>query len=149
MVALSVADRTPSGRARKIAVATSGGTRRIAASELRQILGYEKLPSLLFTVDVCPFAAHLERLAWVPGVDLEPLVAMETKRRVIADVLDHDRLVVFDHDPKIVSARLAGSMGACTAVGNGADRAGYRGGTDGARRQGARTQVEGTVGEAE
>jgi glyoxylase-like metal-dependent hydrolase (beta-lactamase superfamily II) len=66
--------------------------------------------SILFTVDICPFAAHLERLAWVPGVDLEPLVAMETKRRVIADVLARNRLVVFDHDPRIVSARLAGSV---------------------------------------
>jgi glyoxylase-like metal-dependent hydrolase (beta-lactamase superfamily II) len=66
--------------------------------------------SVLFTVDVCPFAAHLERLAWVPGVDLEPLVAMETKRRVIADILANDRLVIFDHDPRIVSARLGGTM---------------------------------------
>ena len=65
--------------------------------------------SILFTVDVCPFAAHLERIAWVPGVDLEPLVAMETKRRVIADALRHNRLVVFDHDPRIISARLAGT----------------------------------------
>jgi glyoxylase-like metal-dependent hydrolase (beta-lactamase superfamily II) len=66
--------------------------------------------SILFPVDICPFAAHLERLAWVPGVDLEPLVAMETKRRVIADILARDRLVVFDHDPNIVSARLLGTM---------------------------------------
>jgi stage II sporulation protein D len=50
--ALSVAVRTPSGRAREIAVGTNGGSRRIGAGELRQILGYEALPSLLFTVDV-------------------------------------------------------------------------------------------------
>jgi glyoxylase-like metal-dependent hydrolase (beta-lactamase superfamily II) len=66
--------------------------------------------SILYTVDICPFAAHLERIAWVPGVDLEPLIAMETKRRAIVDVLAHDRLVVFDHDPKIISARLAGTL---------------------------------------
>ncbi|HLZ10201.1 MAG TPA: MBL fold metallo-hydrolase [Chloroflexota bacterium] len=72
--------------------------------------------SILFTVDVCPFAAHLERLAWVPGVDLEPLVAMETKRRVIADVLANDRLVIFDHDPHVVSARLTGSVARWTVA---------------------------------
>ena len=66
--------------------------------------------SALFTVDICPFAAHLERIAWVPGVDLDPLVSMETKRQVIADVLAHDRLVIFDHDPKIVTARLSGTI---------------------------------------
>lgn len=65
--------------------------------------------SALFTVDVCPFAAHLERLAWIAGVDLEPLVSMETKRQIIADVLAHDRLVIFDHDPNVVAARLAGT----------------------------------------
>jgi len=50
--ALSVAARTPSGRAREMAVGTRGGSRRIGAGELRQILGYEALPSLLFTVEV-------------------------------------------------------------------------------------------------
>jgi stage II sporulation protein D len=50
--ALSVAARTPSGRAREIAVGTNVGSRRIGAGELRQILGYEALPSLLFTVNV-------------------------------------------------------------------------------------------------
>ena len=65
--------------------------------------------SALFTVDVCPFVAHLERIAWVGAVDLEPLVAMETKRRIIADVLAHDRLVIFDHDPRVIAARLRGT----------------------------------------
>ena len=50
--AVAVADRTASGRAREIAVGTAGGTRRIGAGELRQILGYEKLPSLLFDLKV-------------------------------------------------------------------------------------------------
>src|SRR5262249_40959634 len=52
--------------------------------------------SMLFTVDVCPFVAHLERVAWIPAVDLEPLVAMETKRSIIADALGNKRLIVFD-----------------------------------------------------
>jgi glyoxylase-like metal-dependent hydrolase (beta-lactamase superfamily II) len=66
--------------------------------------------SVLFTVDVCPFVAHLERIAWIPAVDLEPLVAMETKRSIIADALATDRLIVFDHDPYVVTARLVGSL---------------------------------------
>ena len=66
--------------------------------------------SALFTVDVAPFLAHLERVAWIAAVDLDPLQAMDTKRRVIADVLAHDRVVIFDHDPNVESARLAGSL---------------------------------------
>jgi glyoxylase-like metal-dependent hydrolase (beta-lactamase superfamily II) len=65
--------------------------------------------SALFPVDVCPFVAHLERLAWVPAVDTEPLVSMETKRRLISDIIQNDRLVIFDHDPNVVAARLKGT----------------------------------------
>jgi glyoxylase-like metal-dependent hydrolase (beta-lactamase superfamily II) len=65
--------------------------------------------SALFTVDVCPFVAHLERLAWIPGFDVEPLVSLETKRQIVADVLANDRFVIFDHDPDVIAARLVGS----------------------------------------
>jgi len=65
--------------------------------------------SAIFTVDVCPFVSQLERIAWVPAVDVEPLVSMETKRHIVADVLAHDRLVIFDHDPNVVAARLVGT----------------------------------------
>lgn len=64
--------------------------------------------SALYPVDVCPFVAHLERLAWVAAVDLEPLVSIETKRRLVNDILANDRLVIFDHDPNVVVGRLAG-----------------------------------------
>ena len=49
---LSVVERTPSGRARTILVRTSGSSPRLDASELRQILGYGTLRSLLFEVSV-------------------------------------------------------------------------------------------------
>lgn len=66
--------------------------------------------SALFTVDVCPFVAHLERIAWVAAVDLEPLVSMETKRQLIAEALAKDHLIIFDHDPNVVAARLRGTI---------------------------------------
>ncbi|HUX88094.1 MAG TPA: MBL fold metallo-hydrolase [Chloroflexota bacterium] len=65
--------------------------------------------SALYTVDVCPFAAHLERLAWIPGFDVEPLVSLETKRQIVADAVTNNRLVIFDHDPDIIAARLVGT----------------------------------------
>ena len=65
--------------------------------------------SALYTVDVCPFVAHLERLAWIPGFDVEPLVSLETKRQIIADVVTNNRLVIFDHDPDVIAARLVGT----------------------------------------
>ena len=48
--------------------------------------------------DVCPTSAHLP-LPWIMGYDLEPLVTLETKRRLLklADV--EGWILVFGHDP--------------------------------------------------
>jgi stage II sporulation protein D len=45
---VSVGARTASGRAKDLALATSAGSRLISAVELRQLMGYERIPSLLF-----------------------------------------------------------------------------------------------------
>src|SRR5207302_544303 len=54
---ISVAARTPSGRARTLRLETSSGSRALAAVDLRQQLGYRRLPSLLFSVEVDSGAA--------------------------------------------------------------------------------------------
>jgi len=45
-----VESRTPSGRARTLRLETSAGPRRLPAVELRELLGYQRLPSLFFEV---------------------------------------------------------------------------------------------------
>jgi stage II sporulation protein D len=50
IVDVEVAERTPSGRARTVRVRTSRSAVELPAAELRQILGYQELPSLLFDV---------------------------------------------------------------------------------------------------
>jgi stage II sporulation protein D len=47
---LTVESRTQSGRARELSVQTVAGARRLLAVELRQLLGYTRLPSLFFEV---------------------------------------------------------------------------------------------------
>src|SRR5438552_2476296 len=47
---IAVESRTASGRAQGLAVETSAGRRPLPAVELRQLLGYSRLPSLLFEV---------------------------------------------------------------------------------------------------
>jgi stage II sporulation protein D len=47
---LSIAARTSSGRVNTLRVVTSSGTKSLPAVELRQLLGYQRLPSLLFEV---------------------------------------------------------------------------------------------------
>ncbi len=52
VLGLRVAERTGSGRAKTMSVRTGAGVRSLAAVELRQILGYRELPSLLFDVSI-------------------------------------------------------------------------------------------------
>jgi glyoxylase-like metal-dependent hydrolase (beta-lactamase superfamily II) len=51
----------------------------------------------LFIADLAPTAAHLP-LAWIMGYDVEPLVTLETKRRVLTQAAAENWLIVFEHD---------------------------------------------------
>ena len=52
-----------------------------------------------FLADVVPTMAHLP-LPWIMGYDVEPLVTLETKRRILARAASEDWLLVFEHDAK-------------------------------------------------
>jgi len=62
--------------------------------------------SLLFLGDTCSWAAHLDRLAWVPAFDLYPMQSIEGKRRLRAAALSRNTLLVFQHDSQVVTGRL-------------------------------------------
>ena len=64
--------------------------------------------SLLFLSDAASWAAHLERLAWVPSFDIYPMTSIETKRRLRQEATGKDALLVFQHDGQVVTGRLAG-----------------------------------------
>ena len=67
---LRIASRSESGRARTVSLKTPGGARSLAAVELRQILGYRELPSLLFEVTVDGDAAVFKGAGSGHGVGL-------------------------------------------------------------------------------
>jgi glyoxylase-like metal-dependent hydrolase (beta-lactamase superfamily II) len=50
-----------------------------------------------FLGDITPTAAHLP-LPWIMGYDVEPLVTLETKRRLFAQALAEKWLLIFEHD---------------------------------------------------
>ena len=58
-----------------------------------------------FLADLVPTSAHLP-LPWIMGYDLEPLVTLETRRRTYQRAEAEGWLLVFEHDPKVVSGRL-------------------------------------------
>ena len=51
-----------------------------------------------FLGDVVPTTAHL-RLPWIMGLDLEPLVTLESKRRLLTEAEAEGWILVFEHDP--------------------------------------------------
>ena len=59
-----------------------------------------------FIADLVPTSAHLP-LPWIMGYDLEPLVTLETRRRIYERAEAEQWLLVFEHDPVVVSGRLA------------------------------------------
>ena len=61
--------------------------------------------TLGFLADLVPTAAHLP-LPWIMGYDVEPLVTLETKRRVLAQAAAENWLVVFEHDVAVPWGRV-------------------------------------------
>ena len=59
-----------------------------------------------YTADLVPTAAHLP-LPYIMGYDVEPLVTLESKRRILKAALDERWLLVFEHDATIPWGRIA------------------------------------------
>jgi glyoxylase-like metal-dependent hydrolase (beta-lactamase superfamily II) len=52
---------------------------------------------LFYVADLAPTVAHVP-LPWIMGYDVEPLVSLETKRRLWAEAVSESWTVVFEHD---------------------------------------------------
>ena len=59
----------------------------------------------IYVADLVPTVAHLP-LPWIMGYDVEPLVTLESKRRILGRAVEEDWLVVFEHDPTTAWGRL-------------------------------------------
>jgi len=58
-----------------------------------------------FLGDLCPTHAHLP-LPWIMGYDVEPLVTLETKRRILRQAEEEGWLLVFEHDANVAWGRV-------------------------------------------
>ncbi|HJQ53169.1 MAG TPA: MBL fold metallo-hydrolase [Gemmatimonadaceae bacterium] len=59
-----------------------------------------------YFADLVPTSAHLP-LPWIMGYDVEPLVTLETKRRILKQAVDEHWLVIFEHDARTAWGRVA------------------------------------------
>ena len=60
----------------------------------------------LFLGDAAPWPVHIERLPWIPAYDVEPLVSIETQRKLARWAVDHKAMLVFEHHPEIEAGTL-------------------------------------------
>ncbi|HEX9307351.1 MAG TPA: MBL fold metallo-hydrolase [Anaeromyxobacter sp.] len=58
-----------------------------------------------FCADVIPTHAHL-RPSWVMASDLLPVTTLEEKKVLLAEALEDDGVLVFEHDPVMAACRL-------------------------------------------
>jgi len=58
-----------------------------------------------FLGDLVPTHAHLP-LPWIMGYDVEPLVTLETKRRILKQAVDENWLLIFEHDAEVPWGRI-------------------------------------------
>jgi glyoxylase-like metal-dependent hydrolase (beta-lactamase superfamily II) len=61
--------------------------------------------SAFYVADLVPTTAHLP-LPWIMGYDVEPLVTLETKRRILKRAVDEHWLLVFEHDAATAWSRI-------------------------------------------
>ncbi len=60
----------------------------------------------IFLGDIASWPIHIERLSWVPAYDVEPLVSIETKRRLAHWAIENHVLLIFEHHPQIEAGYL-------------------------------------------
>jgi glyoxylase-like metal-dependent hydrolase (beta-lactamase superfamily II) len=65
---------------------------------------------LTFCGDVIPTRAHL-RIPWVMAYDLHPLTTIEEKKVLLAEALEDDGILFFEHDAQVAACRLVESDG--------------------------------------
>lgn len=61
--------------------------------------------TLVFCADIIPMASHL-KLPYIMGYDLQPLVTLEEKRRILTQAAAENWILVFEHDPEITACRI-------------------------------------------
>jgi glyoxylase-like metal-dependent hydrolase (beta-lactamase superfamily II) len=63
-------------------------------------------PPIVFLGDVAPRPVHLERIAWVPAVDVLPLESLVTKAGIARWLAESGATVALDHEPDVPVGRL-------------------------------------------
>lgn len=59
--------------------------------------------TMLYSCDLFPFISHIH-LPYIMGYDLQPLVTLEEKKKLLAEAADNNWILFFEHDPQYAAA---------------------------------------------
>lgn len=69
------------------------------------LLAPESSEPVLFCGDLVPTTAHIP-ISWVMGYDINPVLLMQEKQKVLQDCVNQNWSLCFEHDPKISFAKI-------------------------------------------
>lgn len=69
----------------------------------------DSLNTVLYCGDLFPFASHVP-IPYVMGYDLQPMVTIEEKKKILPTAVNENWKLFFEHDPEIVMATVAESQ---------------------------------------
>lgn len=61
--------------------------------------------ALIYCADIIPTSTHLS-IPYVMGYDLQPMITMEEKKKILTQAADENWVVVFEHDPEMPACRV-------------------------------------------
>jgi len=65
----------------------------------QSILIESKGEKAFYLGDLAPWAINMEKLAWIPAFDVEPLETIETRRKIQQWAVEEKVILFFEHDP--------------------------------------------------
>ncbi|MCX6170428.1 MAG: MBL fold metallo-hydrolase [Ignavibacteriales bacterium] len=69
---------------------------------------YDSSNTILYCGDLFPFTSHIP-IPYVMGYDLQPLVTVQEKRKILPQAVEENWNLFFEHDPEVVMATVAES----------------------------------------
>jgi len=64
---------------------------------------HDSLNTVLYCGDLFPFASHIP-IPYVMGYDLQPMITIEEKKKILPAAIDENWKLFFEHDPEIIMA---------------------------------------------
>lgn len=70
---------------------------------------HDSLNTVLYCGDLFPFASHIP-IPYVMGYDLQPMITIEEKKKILPVAINENWKLFFEHDPEVIMATVAESQ---------------------------------------